>query len=236
MRKSGRSVRFSLRAEYLTYLGVKDIVFEPDGNVSPDFVVNGKIAIEVRRLNQHYSDKSGKPEGLEQLAMPLRQRLETLLRMLGPPTNNLSWWVSYRFKRPQLTRNWEVAVREKLQAFQSATLKADEGVIEIDRNFRLRLMRASKPGKLAFILAGNTDSNAGGWVIPELEKNLTLCIAEKTRKIAPYRSKYPEWWLIFVDFVMGGMQEPVQIKHNWDKVIMMHPSNYAGAYEIKSPV
>ena len=97
-------------------------------------------------------------------------------------------------------------------------------------------MRASKPGKLAFILAGNTDSNAGGWVIPELEKNLTLCIAEKTRKIAPYRSKYPEWWLIFVDFVMGGMQEPVQIKHNWDKVIMMHPSNYAGAYEIKSPV
>ena len=137
MRKSGRSVRFSLRAEYLTYLGVKDIVFEPDGNVSPDFVVNGKIAIEVRRLNQHYSDKSGKPEGLEQLAMPLRQRLETLLRMLGPPTNNLSWWVSYRFKRPQLTRNWEVAVREKLQAFQSATLKADEGVIEIDRNFRL---------------------------------------------------------------------------------------------------
>jgi len=222
--------------EYLRHQGFKDIVFEPDGNVPPDFLVNGTIAIEVRRLNQHYDDKSGKPEGLEQLAMPLRGRLETLLKTLGPPANGVSWGVSYRIKRPQLTKTWEPAVRQKLQAFQSATVAAEEGVIEIDKHFRLRLMRTSKPGRLAFILMGNTDSDAGGWVVPELEKNLTLCVAEKTRKIAPYRSKYQEWWLIFVDFVMGGIHEPIQMKHNWDKVIMMHPSNYPGAYEIKSPV
>jgi hypothetical protein len=222
--------------EYLTHRGFRDIVYEPDGNVPPDFLVDGKIAIEVRRLNQHHEDKSGKLEALEQLAMPLRDRLEALLKTLGPPANGVGWGMSYGFKRPQLTKNWEPVVREKLQAFQSETVAADERVIEIDRNFRLRLIRMSKPGRLAFVLMGNTDSNAGGWVIPELEKNLTLCIAEKTRKIAPYRSKYPEWWLIFVDFVMGGIQEPVRVKHNWDKVIMVHPGNYAGAYEIKSLV
>ena len=222
--------------EYLTHQGFKDIVYEPDGNVPPDFLVNGKIAIEVRRLNQHHIDKSGKPEPLEQLAVPLRERLETLLTALGPPVNGVSWGVSYRFKRPQLTRDWEPVVREKLQAFQCEAVPADECVIEIDRNFRLRLIRTSKPGGLAFMLMGNTDSNAGGWVIPELENNLALCIAEKTRKIAAYRSRYPQWWLIFIDFVMGGIEEPVRIKHDWDKVIMVHPGNYAAAYEIKSLV
>jgi hypothetical protein len=39
---------------YLVSLGFKDIVFEPDGNIPPDFAVEGKIAVEVRRLNQNY--------------------------------------------------------------------------------------------------------------------------------------------------------------------------------------
>jgi hypothetical protein len=214
--------------EYLKYRGFEDIVFEPDGNVSPDFLANGRIAIEVRRLNQHYKGESGKPEGLEQLAVPLRKRLEALLKTLGPPVKGVSWWVSYRIKRPQLTKNWEAAVREKLKAFQSETVEVEERVIKIDRNFRLTLTRADNPGRLAFIMAANTDSDAGGWAIPELEKNLRLCIAEKTGKVEAYRNKYPEWWLIFVDFVMGGTQEPAQVKHDWDKVIMIHPSNYAG--------
>jgi len=33
--------------EYLTHRGFRDIVYEPDGNVPPDFLVNGKIANEV---------------------------------------------------------------------------------------------------------------------------------------------------------------------------------------------
>ena len=44
--------------EYLTHRGFRDIVYEPDGNVPPDFLIDGKIAIEVRRLNQHHEDKS----------------------------------------------------------------------------------------------------------------------------------------------------------------------------------
>jgi len=38
---------------YLEHLGCKDIVYEPDGNVPPDFVVDGRIGVEVRRLNQN---------------------------------------------------------------------------------------------------------------------------------------------------------------------------------------
>ena len=39
---------------HLTHRGFTDVVYEPDGNIPPDFLVNGSIAIEVRRLNQNY--------------------------------------------------------------------------------------------------------------------------------------------------------------------------------------
>jgi hypothetical protein len=229
--------------EYLEHRGFEDVVFEPDGNVTPDFRVNGNIAIEVRRLNQEHQAESGEPEGLEQLARPLDERLRALLETLGPPVNGVSWCVSYTFKRPQLTKTWQAVVREKLRPFQGGAVEVDDGVVNIDRNFRLSLKRASEPGRLAFFMGGHVDSNAGGWIISELQANLTRCIREKTLKIeacppgsaSSYRSKYPEWWLIFIDFINGGTQEPVQIKHDWDKVLVMHPSNFAGAYEIKSP-
>jgi hypothetical protein len=42
-----------------------DVVFEPDGNIPPDFKLNQVIAVEVRRLNQNIF-KGNKPKGLEQ--------------------------------------------------------------------------------------------------------------------------------------------------------------------------
>jgi hypothetical protein len=82
------------------------------------------------------------------------------------------------------------------------------------------------------MLGGGSDFNKGGWVIPELEKSLNICIAEKTTKIAPYRSRYPEWWLVLVDHMMGGSPETIGVEHDWDKVLVIHPSNYAWAYEV----
>jgi len=39
--------------QYLSYQGFSDVAYEPDGNVPPDFLLNGRIAVEVRRLNQN---------------------------------------------------------------------------------------------------------------------------------------------------------------------------------------
>ena len=61
--------------EFLKYSGYKDIVYEPDGNVPPDFLVNTRIAIEVRRLNQNYC-KNGNFKGLEETAIPLWKKIE----------------------------------------------------------------------------------------------------------------------------------------------------------------
>lgn len=49
----------------LSNMGFGNIAFEPDGNIPPDFVINGRIAVEVRRLTQIHDDGGG-PRGLSE--------------------------------------------------------------------------------------------------------------------------------------------------------------------------
>ncbi len=56
--------------EYLQNQDLGDVVYEPDGNVPPDFLVNGRIAVEVRRLNENVETDEGH-RGLEEIAKPL---------------------------------------------------------------------------------------------------------------------------------------------------------------------
>jgi len=62
-------------------------------------------------------------------------------------------------------------------------------------------------------------------------ENINHCIAEKTQKIQRYKDKYQEWWLVLVDFLVGGIGEPertIVIQniiniYDWKKVIVIHP-------------
>ena len=59
-----------LVAKHLKHRGYANVVYEPDGNIPPDFLVDGTIAIEVRRLNQNHFDGPD-AKGLEEVAIPL---------------------------------------------------------------------------------------------------------------------------------------------------------------------
>jgi hypothetical protein len=84
---------------YLNSLGMGEVVHEPDGKVPPDFLVDGRIAVEVRRLNQHY-EADGKLRGLEQDSISLRQSLENLLSEFEASNISSSWFVCFSFRRP----------------------------------------------------------------------------------------------------------------------------------------
>src|SRR5206468_13124046 len=60
---------------HLRSRGFQDIMYEPDGNVPPDFLVDGQIAVEVRRLNQNEDTPEG-PRGLEEAAIPLQAKIK----------------------------------------------------------------------------------------------------------------------------------------------------------------
>jgi hypothetical protein len=228
--------------DYLVHLGqFEGIVYEPDGNIPPDFLLNGRIAVEVRRLNQNERTASGL-RGLEGTAIQLRMRIGRLLASLGPAKSGATWYVHCRFRRP--VPAWDVlrpALRQRLSAFRDHINSDDRPTaITIHDGVELKLFRASTAHAAAFVPGGCSDDDAGGFVFEETQSNVRLCIEETTRKIARVRDKYPEWWLILVDRIGYGVddcdrqmfREHLGIQHNWDKVILLNPLDHRSAFEI----
>jgi hypothetical protein len=219
---------------YLRSLQVGEVVYEPDGKVPPDFLVDRRVAVEVRRLNQHY-EIEGCLRGLEQDTIPLRQRLENLLDEIrhGNPG---TWFVMFNFQRP-LT-DWRL-LRQKLKDALHAFLEQPSDQIwriEIVRGFTVTTVPATLVEGRSFLLGGYTDGDAGGWVVAELIRNMSAYVAEKTEKVAPYLSRYPEWWLVFVDYIGRGSEAADVRTHMtraepWAKVLVLNPTS-GRAYEI----
>lgn len=227
--------------KYLNELGRGSVVFEPDGNIPPDFVLAGNVAVEVRRLNQNYELPNGEAEGLEQIAIPLWQKLRKLLPTLGPSTNGESWFIGMDFRRP--LEPWKILesrVRQELLLFKNNPDRRS-AILPISANFNLDVLRASADHGSFFLLGASSDDDSGGWVMGEVERNLKLCIAEKMTKTAPYRRRYAEWWLALSDHIDFSMEledravflaEVVPtLQHTFDKIILIDPRNHLRAFE-----
>ncbi len=230
---------------YLKSIGFTDVLYEPDGNVPPDFLAEGRVAVEVRRLNQNYDDGTGKgPRGLEEAAIPLWRRFRDYLTGLGPaPASGQSWYVFYRFSRP--TPAWKDLKRQLdallLPFMASATPQPFETRLKVGGEFWIKLFRSPVPKPTFFRPAGHSDEQSGGWLIGEIDTNLKHCIAEKTAKIASYRAKYPEWWLVLPDHIGYGLDDfeqelffdQVNVQPGgFDKIILLDPRDATRAFQV----
>jgi hypothetical protein len=224
---------------YLRSLGYLNPEFEPDGNVPPDFLVEKRIAVEVRRLNQNFVSASGS-EGLEEVFIPIWEAAHKYLPTLGPSINGESWFVSFTLYRP--VEKWRVLkplVRSALQQFMHSASRRS-GSIQIARNFKVGLHLAGGTHPSFFLLGSAIDFDAGGFLIAEAYKNLMHCIAEKEQKVAAYRDKYPEWWLVLPDYICGRLDAENRrqldglalSKGLWSKVILINPANPSEAFEV----
>lgn len=226
-------------AVFLSHSGYGDLVFEPDGNVPPDFLVGGRIAVEVRRLNQNEETENGY-RGLEEVRIPLREAVARLLPTLGPSIAGESWYVVYRFWRPLPSPG---ELKKGLQA-KLATFLADpangEKEFTVGQRFRVELLEAGRPYSDFFVLGGFTDRDSGGFVLSEMSRNIRICVQEKTGKVAAVRSRYPEWWLCLDDHIGYGLGEEdraqlrtlLRLEHNWDKIIVVNPEDPRQGYEV----
>ncbi len=225
---------------YLRSLGYLDIVYEPDGNVPPDFLINRRIAVEVRRLNQNVRSVTGDPEGIEEAFVPLWQAMKRYLPTLGPSTHGESWFVSIDMRRPlEPWRTLKPLVRSALEQFMQSSAR-QATTLTITRNLRLSLMSTGTVFPSFFLLGGGIDFDAGGFILAQIFQNLTFCIAEKERKVAPYKHKYPEWWLVLPDHIGRGLdaEDEQQFRalpplvHSWNKVILLNPGKPTHVFEI----
>jgi hypothetical protein len=217
--------------EFLNNIGFASVVYEPDGNIPPDFLADGRVAVEVRRLNQNHDSGDGK-RGLEEVTIPLWKNMIKLTLSLGPPVGE-SWVVSIRYTRP--VRSWkELApkIKSALIAFKNQHPQSN-GLIYSDGRLHVELTGAGHPLPTYFRMASRIDAQAGGFVVAEMLSNIQYCIDEKIRKIANFRSKYREWWLVLVDRTGLGFdfydkeQLLAHIKRptGWDKIVVILSSD-----------
>jgi len=188
--------------EHLKKLHGENVVFEPERNSTPDFAVNSSVAVEVRRLNQHFFE-SKKPEGLENLSFPLLDAFTEVLESLNYLYEGKSYFVFIDYKRP-LSSNIRQAKKEMELALRNfLTYKVSSSPCEISVNSEITFLFYESNhgnGKL-FLVGGSGDSDAGGWIIPVFVENIRHCIDEKSSKVSKRLPKYSEWWLYLVDCI-----------------------------------
>jgi hypothetical protein len=183
---------------YLESLCLGAVLYEPSGNIPPDFSI-GDIGIEVRRLNQNHESSEGY-NGLESDQFGLLRYVENLLPTYGPASGGMGWWVFYYFWRPFDGKAVKQALPKELAAFKAAP-NPDGIEIKLTSGFELEIRPARIPVANYFMVGGFGDRDQGGFVASEIIRNLNLCIAEKTAKIAPHRNRYREWWLVLPDYI-----------------------------------
>jgi hypothetical protein len=226
--------------QFLAGLEIGEVAYEPDGNIPPDFLIDGRIAVEVRRLNQN-EEIDGGYRGLEVTSKPLHSLVTRVLDESGPPAGSRSWFVWYTVRRPLPPWNdLELLLRSAVQHFRER-IEDPPQQIRLAPGLRLDFLRATDQHDTLLLLGGSSDHDSGGFVIAELLHNLDLCITEKAKKIAPLQHRYPEWWLVFDDRIAYGVldrQDIAELRallrapHQFRRMFLVDPTLPTRAVEI----
>lgn len=213
---------------YLNQLGIGNPCFEPDGNIPPDFSLNDKIGIEVRRLNQNFKSEK-RFEGLEEKRIPLKQIVREVLSEFDSHYSGETFYVAIKYKRPfnRSFKEFKSLFRNKLHSFLKNSPPTPHE-IKINSEFSIKIVKASPRTGIVFMFAIDFDRDRGGWLIGLFNSNVSLCINDKNEKIKPFIHNYDNWWLLLVDFIgLHGLKEDYQSilpdKKNFDKVLIVNP-------------
>jgi hypothetical protein len=229
--------------QHLRMLGYQDVRHHPRGQHNPpDFLLDGTIAVEVRRLEAVEQGRDV-PKGLNAVSRPFSDRLRKLLLTFSSdePTTFL---LRLQLKRP-LPKPWR-RVEEEVKKFVRAVLdNAEQAVgmeLDIDGKVLLRVIGTSHRNGPTFHIASQTDADLGHWMMEELGRSLRLCISEKTRKVAAQRHLYTEWWLVFVDRLGYALTDEERRRefrrsvsldsHDWDRIILVNPLEPGQHFEV----
>lgn len=156
---------------YLKRIAFVNVVHEPDGNVPPDLLCDGRIAVEVRRLMQLDSRVTERPKGLLEGSIPLQARIQNLLETIGQSTDGRSWYLFYQFRRPMPKwRAIERHIRDSATALVARSGSNLERVrTALSSSFKTDFYEAA-PGRnrQLLVLGGYNDWDARGWLLAEL--------------------------------------------------------------------
>ena len=222
---------------YLQQLNLGPVVFEPHGQVTPDFVVDGRIGVEVRRLNQyHYGDGSRGPVALENLAHTVQNIFRRVIKSFGPPLPDdgngpRNWGIFYRYERTGVKpKGLEQEIREALTTIRDTRASTRQDIHLLD-GISMKVIVYPTVKQDMFFVFGDGDQDSGGMLMSIYQESLDLAVAEKWAKVAKstHHAAYPIWWLVLIDtvgFAMDGFDrdmflEQVSVARGFDRVILV---------------
>ena len=215
----------------LIHQGYTEIEFEPDGNIPPDILVDNKIAIEVRRLNQNEITEEGF-NGLEEDEFSVQGIMRKILQESSDETFDKSAFVGYYFNRP-------IPTKKEIKKYVSEILENHKSIIDEEREyvlnkyFRMNIFPSATKLNQQYQYGMSSDNDSGGFVVSLIYENLKLIIPEKDEKTSKYRERYSEWWLAIVDKIGYGLSDLdskqfhnlPKIENSFDRLLLVSAIN-----------
>lgn len=215
----------------LIHQGYTEIEFEPDGNIPPDILVDNKIAIEVRRLNQNEIMEEGF-NGLEEDEFSVQGIMRKILQESSDETFDKSAFVGYYFNRP-------IPTKKEIKKYVSEILENHKSIIDEEREyvlnkyFRMNIFPSATKLNQQYQYGMSSDNDSGGFVVSLIYENLKLIIPEKDEKTSKYRERYSEWWLAIVDKIGYGLSDLdskqfhnlPKIENSFDRLLLVSAIN-----------
>jgi hypothetical protein len=228
--------------DYLQSEGYKLINYEPNGNVPPDFLIDGNIAIEVRRLNENYFS-GDKLIGHYEEYVGLWELLSQFLLKYKNENMKSSYWLSYGYERP-IPKSAKLKKNLKIQLDKFFQDPIPNIKVEVTPSFFIWLNPKPSDLKKEITVASAHDDNGGGAVTQIYISNIDYCFKEKALKIENYKSKYAHWWLILVDTMFyrvlsnskDKLKDNIVLPEAWEKLIILDPESKKPSFVLSKEI
>ena len=214
--------------QYLQTLKHSTLVYEPLGNVTPDFLLDNKTAIEVRRLNRNFINSKNKLN-IENIKITVIKKLKKLIEKFDhSPYTNSAYISITLFKPIEDEKKINVIKRVKKILKRHTPHMSQNRSYKIADCLKLTFIPTDKKSNIYIYSGCNNDFF---WIVHELQKTIQSAIDEKNKKIEKNFNLYNEWWLILVDSIVHGLDsedftklQNMQFdKQKFSKVIILSP-------------
>ncbi len=209
----------------------------------PDFVVEQRIGVEVRRLNW-MTDTTKTNRGVEELEKPLEVTITALLKEAVEPPGGYNVFLSCllphdclpptRVTRKQVSRAIDEFVDYLNKAMQPGRRPHFSWATHLKCGITIWFDAALTSNTAKFELVDvEVAASMRGWVVKDTIDNINRCIQDKTEKVMKTGvHRYPEWWLVLVDhnvFAPDGWDEEWHTIRKqlvdtqpWSRIVVLH--------------
>lgn len=187
--------------EYFESIGYNNLVYEPNGNRTPDFLINKNIAVEVRRLNQFYNN-----EPIEKVKYKLIPKIVKQIESFESENYFESAFVGIEYSRPIKYNSFIKNRINSILKNHSSNMKTQKEYV-INDNLKITIIPSEIKLKSKFSFGSSIDFNEGGFVLGNIYNSLKFIVKDKYKKIEYFKPEYKTWWLALVDFIGNGVSE-----------------------------